>query len=138
MLTKAELGANNPSEIVLLRFADGKWNELATTPKTQDFTECPDKTQNCMEFTAATPGFSVFVVSTKPVAPTATQPAQPPSATPKTQDSGLKTVSPTPKTHDSGPKTTPAGGDMTLIGIIGAVVVLGGIGGAVMMKKKKK
>ncbi len=135
VMSKEELGSSKASDIVLLRFADGKWNQLETTAGSA-------KADGSVEFTATTPGFSVFVVTTKPssTAPVTTA-IQPPSGQ-KTDDSGEKTTPGTQdsaqKTGDTGQKTAPAGeGDIPLIGIIAAVVVIGGIGGAVLMKKKK-
>ncbi|HLD42345.1 MAG TPA: PGF-pre-PGF domain-containing protein, partial [archaeon] len=116
-LTKEELGSVNPSDIILLRFAEGKWNQLQTTAASAE-------SDGSVKFTSITPGFSVFVATTKPI-----------DTTPTTEDSKQKIVSsPTPT-----PIPTPStgGGDMTLIGIIGAVVALGGIGVAMLKKKKK-
>ncbi len=55
-MSKAELGDIDPSSITLLRFSEGEWKELETAY---------DKKENSYVFTSATPGFSVFVVTTK-------------------------------------------------------------------------
>ncbi len=62
-LTKQELGNITAENIVLLRFSQGNWTEL---PTHQNSSQSQDQS---LEFTSTTPGFSVFVVSSKTNAP---------------------------------------------------------------------
>ena len=80
-LTKDELGTRTVADIVLARFTEGKWVELATTAGAA-------KADGSVDFTAVTPGFSVFAVAAEKAKPAATP-------TPTTITSPTSTVSPT-------------------------------------------
>ncbi|MCL7410295.1 MAG: PGF-pre-PGF domain-containing protein [Methanosarcinaceae archaeon] len=59
----------NPSEVALYRWSNDKWNQLPTT-QTNENDWMPDKINmnaNGMYYTALTPGFSTFAISTKSV-----------------------------------------------------------------------
>lgn len=121
-LTDAEMAANNlkPEEVVLARFADGKWTEL----KTQSL--------GGGKFSAITPGFSVFVVTKAAAAiPAAT-------ATP-----AAESAAPTPTAAGAGPAATatpkPAAGglpDTTMYGIVLVIIIVAVV--VVLNSKRKK
>ncbi|MFA4850535.1 MAG: PGF-pre-PGF domain-containing protein [Methanoregula sp.] len=63
-----------PASIVMLRFADGKWNELSTTFNRED--------QGRDYFTVSLPGFSVFAIAAKSSNQTLSQSNLSPTASP--------------------------------------------------------
>ncbi len=62
VLKREEMGDLSPAQIVVMRFSNGSWSELPTESKILDL-------KGNVQFTAVTPGFSVFVITTKSAAP---------------------------------------------------------------------
>lgn len=118
-LTSAELGGRDTAKVVLARFADGKWTELVTTAAAA-------KADGSVDFSAVTPGFSVFVVTTK-----APEPTSAPASTAAPAGTGAPAAT-------SAPSTTPAAGlpGTLLLGIV-AVIVIIVIVVVFMMKRKQ-
>ena len=123
-LTEAEQTAAGltASQVVLLRFADGKWNELET------------KSLGNGKFEATTPGFSVFVVSKKAdVAPSptaTTSPGASPDASPTAPG-----ASPTATTTPTAPKA--GSQDIWLYTGIAVAVIVIIVALALTMRRKK-
>ncbi|HLD41723.1 MAG TPA: PGF-pre-PGF domain-containing protein [archaeon] len=114
-LTKEELGTTDPSQIILARFADSQWVELETSPG-------ETKEDGSVEFSAITPGFSVFVVTTK--APAVEQePEETPVEKPKATSKPL--VTPTEDVTQEPTVQAPVLGNTVVLGAaIGIIVVL--------------
>ncbi len=108
-LTDAELSTNNlkAADVVLARFADGKWNELST------------QSLGGGKFKATTPGFSIFVVTKKEAVAAAEQPQT--TTTPPTTGAPAGTTTPAATTA---PTTPAAGSNTLLLGIIAVIVIV--------------
>ena len=124
-LTDAELAKIGKAEdVVLVRFADGKWNELATT------------SLGAGKYKAVTLGFSVFVVTKKAPAASATPVASTP--TPAAVSGTPSVATPTPAATST-PAPKPKGGlsDTLLYAIVGIIVVIVVVVVVLTSKKKK-
>ncbi len=110
-MRKDEMLNSPPSEIIFLRFSNKTWNQL------------PDpkwalKTGGSAEFVVTTPGFSVFVATTKPKP---AEEATPPTASPQPP-------TPAPTANQTTQPTTPATGLITAyssqIGIMLGIIII--------------
>jgi len=123
-LAKAELGNLAKSDIVLMRFANNSWAELPTKL-------AAEKDDGSAEFAATTPGFSVFVATTRQVS-SQTQ-----------SDTTLQPGGETDSSSDAGGTSAisglaTAGGSPALVYGLYVIIIAGCIVGFFFIRKKSR